>query len=261
MILNVNHVSCGYGRRVILSDVSFSVDEGHILCMLGPNGVGKTTLFKTVLGLLPIQSGEICIEGRSVGTLSVREIAQRVAYVPQYHTPPFPYTVREVVSTGRTAYISRFSSPGAHDMEIVDSVLDMLDVSYLADAVYTEISGGERQMILIARALAQEPKLMILDEPTSNLDFGNQIKVLEVIKRLSRQGLSIVMTTHYPNHAFICDADVLLLQREKDIQIGSSEQIVTEENIQSAYGICSRIVTVRDNKGAHVKACVPFADI
>lgn len=260
MMLEVKNLSCGYGQKQVLENVSFSADSGQILCLLGPNGVGKTTLFKAILGIIKLQSGRIWLDGRPQDKLSISEIARLVAYVPQYHTPPFPFSVREVVSTGRTAHIGRFSSPGKRDEAIVDQALEALHITDLADEIYTQISGGERQMVMIARALAQQPKIMVLDEPTSNLDFGNQIKVLEEIKRLAGQGLCIVMTTHFPNHAFICQATVLLLQRNREIRIGSSDEIITEQNIKDAYGVDSRITSVLDNRGNWVKDCVPLAN-
>lgn len=260
MILEVKDVTCGYGQTHVLENVSFSADSGEVLCMLGPNGVGKTTLFKTILGLLNPLSGKIFLDGQDRAALSVAEIARMVAYVPQHHTPPFPFLVKEVVAAGRTAHIGRFASPGKKDEAIVAEALEALRITHLADRVYTELSGGERQMVLIARALAQQPKIMILDEPTSNLDFGNQIKLLQEINRLGQQGLCIIMTTHFPDHAFLCHATVLLLQRGQSALLGNSEEIITEQNVWSAYGIHSRITEVTDNAGRTVRACVPLAD-
>ncbi|MEL7609362.1 MAG: ABC transporter ATP-binding protein [Bacillota bacterium] len=260
MILEVKDVACGYGQKVVLDHVSFSAKKSQVICILGPNGVGKTTVFKTIMGLLKPLSGQILLNGTDRTSMSVMEIARMIAYVPQHHTPPFPFLVREVVATGRTAHIGRFASPGKRDEAIVERVLDSMHLSHLSDRVYTELSGGERQMVLIARALAQEPQIMILDEPTSNLDFGNQIKVLQKINRLSHEGLCIIMTTHFPDHAFLCNAEVLLFQKEKQYMMGCNNEIITEKNVWDAYGIHSRITEVYDDSGQSVRTCVPLAN-
>ncbi len=161
--------------------------------------------------------------------------------------------------TGRTAHIGRFSSPGKDDEAIVEQVLSDLNILNLADKVYTQISGGERQMALLARALAQQPKVLILDEPTSNLDFGNQIKVLEEINRLCGQGLCIVMTTHVPDHALICSATVLLLRRNQPFLLGSGDSIITQTNIRDVYGIDAKIIEFTNSYGTIVKTCVPLS--
>lgn len=261
MLLELDRVSCGYQTKVISSNISLQVESGEILSLLGPNGVGKTTLFKTVLGFLKILDGEIRLDGESITHWSRGKLARAVAYVPQAHTPPFPFTVLDVVLMGRTAHLSVVSSPSKKDRHIADSVLDALHIRYLRNQIYTEISGGERQMVLIARALAQQPKILIMDEPTSNLDFGNQVKVLEQIQTLAKSGLGIFMTTHFPDHTFLCSTKVALMQRGAPFQVGDVDEIVTEQNLQSAYGVDVRIIKKNISKAVCLRSCVPVLNM
>jgi iron complex transport system ATP-binding protein len=250
--LEIKNVLCSYGAKKIVDGLSFDVESGDIVCLLGPNGVGKTTLFKTMLGFLKLRSGEINLDGRSLFALSQKERAIKIGYVPQSHTPPFPFSVLQVVLMGRTAHLGLYASPSKKDTEVAEMALEELGISFLRDRVYTEISGGERQMVLIARALVQEPEVLFMDEPTSNLDFGNQIRVLNQIRRLAASGLGIVMTTHFPDHAFLCSSKVVLMQRGYLYKYGTAEEIITEKNLRSAYGID---VCITDTTAG--KSCVP----
>ncbi|SFB61864.1 ABC transporter ATP-binding protein [Azotobacter beijerinckii] len=203
-MLEAHALACGYGCRTILDNLSFTLAAGELLCLLGPNGVGKTTLFKTLLGLLPPRAGEIRLDGKATRHWPRRQFARQVGYVPQAHTPPFPFLVEDVVAMGRTAHGSLFSGPSPHDREIAGQSLETLGIAALARTSYTEISGGERQLVLIARALAQEPRILVMDEPTSNLDYGNQLKVMAHVRRIADAGrMGIVLTTHHPNHALL----------------------------------------------------------
>ena len=167
--LEINNVSCGYHHGTVVKDISVGLTSGEILCVLGPNGVGKTTLFKTILGFLRPQGGEILLDGENVRTWPRRRLAMVIGYVPQAHTPAFPFRVLDVVLMGRTAHIGLAASPAKADVAVAETALDVLGVSFLRDRIYTEISGGERQMVLIARALAQQPRFLVMDEPTANL--------------------------------------------------------------------------------------------
>ncbi len=258
MILEVRNAVCGYGNKKIVESISLSVKSGEILCLLGPNGVGKTTFFKSLLGFLKLLGGEILLDGKDINGLPKRNMAKSVGYVPQAHTPPFPFTVLEVVTMGRTAHLRVFASPSAEDMRIAEEALATLGISFLRDRVYTEISGGERQMVLIARALTQQPEILIMDEPTSNLDFGNQIRVLEQINKLAKKGLGVILTSHFPNHVFLCSTKVALMQKNNVFTIGSADEVVTEANLKSAYGINVKITGISDANGNRVKACIPL---
>ncbi|MFP4417080.1 MAG: ABC transporter ATP-binding protein [Chitinivibrionales bacterium] len=255
--VELSNLCCGYGKKTVVKGVSLKVGAGESLCILGPNGVGKTTLFRTILGFLKAQEGTIHLEGKDIRYSSRKMIAQTIAYVPQAHTPPFPFSVMDIVLMGRTAHLGAFSSPAHHDREVAEYALEMLGILKLRDRSYTEISGGERQMVLIARAVAQQAKIMILDEPTSNLDFGNQVKVLCRISSLVKHGLSVIMTSHFPNHAFLCSDRVFLMKRGNAFEAGDVDEIVTEENLRDVYGVDVRIVEAPDGRGKMCKACVP----
>ncbi|AOY77792.1 ABC transporter ATP-binding protein [Clostridium formicaceticum] len=258
MRLEVRGAVCGYGTKKVVKNISLSIQSGEILCLLGPNGVGKTTLFKSILGFLKLLGGEILLNGKNIQNASKLQLAKAVGYVPQAHTPPFPFTVLDVVIMGRTAHLGMFASPSRTDKEIAEHALETLGISFLKDRIYTEISGGERQMVLIARALTQQPEILIMDEPTSNLDFGNQIRVLQQINRLSQKGLGVIMTSHFPNHVFLCSNKVALMQQNHVFMVGSVDEVVTEENLKSAYGIDVKITSMLDTKGNTVKTCVPL---
>lgn len=257
MKLELLDVSCGYGQKNILKNITFSIENGKVLCILGPNGVGKSTLFKTILGFLKLQHGSILLDGVSILNWSRRRLAKSIAYVPQAQAQPSPFSVLEVVTMGRTAHLRSFESPSKKDFEIAESSLERLEILFLKNRIFSELSGGERQMVLIARALTQQPQVLVMDEPTSNLDFGNQGRVLKQIKRLAQSGLCIVMTSHFPDHAYLCSAKVILLQKDKSYQIGVFDEVVTEENLRKAYEIDVKIIHTVDDKGTVIKACIP----
>lgn len=258
MELTLKHVTCGYGTTPILKDISLTLRQGEIVCILGPNGIGKTTVFRSVLGFLKLLEGEVLLDGVPRDRIRARDFAKCVGYVPQSHEPPFPYSVPDVVVMGRAAHLRPFEAPGLEEYRIVDQVLNMLEISYLREKTYTRISGGERQMVLIARALAQNSGLLVMDEPTANLDFGNQIHVLQSIKKLTASGLGVLMTTHNPDHAFLCCDRVILLTKDKQVLEGTVDEIVTEENLRKAYGVEVRITTTVTETGEKIRSCVPL---
>ncbi|WIV12638.1 ABC transporter ATP-binding protein [Proteiniborus sp. MB09-C3] len=259
MKLEVINATCGYHDKTIIENLSFSVKAGDILCILGPNGVGKTTLFKTILGFLKLKGGEILLDGQDIFKWSRKEFAKAIGYVPQAHIPPFPYKVRDVVVMGRTAHLGIFSSPSKKDFDIAEKIIESLGISYLKDSIYTEISGGERQLVLIARALVQEPKILIMDEPTSNLDFGNQVRVLKHIKKLAERNIGVIMTSHFPNHAFMVSTTVLAMGRGNKFKSGKPDEVVTEELLHKIYNIELQINTIMDEKNKEeLKVCVPI---
>ncbi|KUO78231.1 MAG: iron ABC transporter ATP-binding protein [Desulfosporosinus sp. BRH_c37] len=258
MILEVKAASFGYAKRTVLRNISFKVATGEFLCLLGPNGVGKTTLFKSILGFLDVRAGEVTLDGQNIKKWSKPRLAKAIGYVPQAHTPPFPYTVLDVILMGRMAHLGLFSSPSREDVKIAEESLEKLSISFLKNMTYTEISGGERQMVLIARAITQKPQLLILDEPTSNLDYGNQVRVLLQIRKLSDQGISILMTSHFPNHAFLCCPKVVLLNKN-GFEVGTTDDLITESNMKDTYGINVKIAKI-DDHGVDIKSCVPLTN-
>lgn len=257
MKLELKNVSCGYGTVSIIKNISIEVNSGEILCILGPNGVGKTTLFKTIFGFLKIQSGEISVDGKDIHNYSPKELAKLLGYVPQAHNPPFPFKVIDVVLMGRACHIGTFSTPSKRDIDIAIDALRSLDILHLKDKVYTEISGGEKQLVLIARTLAQQAKMLIMDEPTSNLDYGNQIKVLNHIKKLAQNGIGIIMTSHFPNQVFLCATKVAMLNKGRLVKIGNPNDVITKESLKEVYGVEAKIINNHVGNNKEVSYCVP----
>lgn len=224
--------------RPVVSGVSFRVAEGSLAVLLGPNGSGKTTLFKCIAGLWPPASGKVMFDGRDIMSMNHRERANMLALVPQDHTPPFPYSVFEAVLMGRAPHVGMYASPSPHDEDAAYNALVAVGVPHLADRCYTRISGGERQLVLIARALAQDAPLLLLDEPTSHLDFRNQHLVLETVQRVAAEkGLTVLMTLHDPNLTACFAHQVIMLKGGAIVADGEPSQVLTEGNLGQLYNI------------------------
>ena len=251
--VDARRLGFGYPGRAVGRDVCLGVRPGDVLCILGPNGSGKTTLFKTLLGLLPAQAGEIRIGGESIAGLPRAEIARRIAYVPQAHAAQFPYRVLDMVVMGRTAHLGLFAAPTQADRARARNALDALGIAALADTEYTRISGGQRQLALIARALAQDAPIIVMDEPTASLDFGNQVVVLSEVRRLAARGIAVVLSTHDPDHAFSVATRVALLDAGRIVAQGSAAEVLTRERLGAVYGIG---VAIEQVSGGQV-VCVP----
>jgi iron complex transport system ATP-binding protein len=252
-MLDVRSLAFGFPTRTIGRDATFSLAAGEVMCVLGPNGGGKTTLFRTILGLLASRGGEIVLDGKLLSSMSRSDIARRVGYVPQGHTAYFAYTVSEFVLMGRTAHLGAFSAPGRNDRGVAARALESLGIGQLADKPVTEVSGGERQLALIARALAQEPRLLVMDEPTASLDFGNQVRVLERVRGLAATGIGILFSSHDPDHAFLAAQRALLLGEGRVLEIGAPAQVIRSDTLQRLYGVTISIIRTED--GRH--ACLP----
>jgi iron complex transport system ATP-binding protein len=235
MTLAGRDLTIGYSDRVVGRGLDVALEQGEVLALLGPNGGGKTTLLKTLLGILRPQGGEVAIDGRSLGTISVRERARLIAYVPQVHLPTFAFTVESVVLMGRTAHGNLFSRPSANDRAVAARMLGQFGIAHLAPRPYTMISGGERQLVLLARALAQEPRFVVLDEPTASLDFGNQGKVMREIRALAAGGHGVLFTTHDPNHALRAADRAYLLRAGERIAEGAVGAVLTREQLEALY--------------------------
>lgn len=256
MIYEVKNISFKYdgSERVILDDVSLTLSEGEIMSILGPNGAGKTTLLNCLATLNEPDCGVIKLDGKDIRTLKVKEVASVVSYVPQNHTPAFAYTVMNFVLMGRAPKVGMFERPSDDDIKITMKVIEDVGLSHLADKPYTEISGGERQQATIARALVQEPKAILFDEPTAHLDYGNQIKTLRVIKSLAEKGYAIIITTHNPDHAIMLGGTVAILSKDGHLEVGPAESIITENKLKEVYDTDLKLVMMEDF-GRNI--CVP----
>ena len=203
LAVQVKNASFSYGKKQVFHDISFNVKKGEVFCIIGPNGCGKTTLLDCILGLLKINTGEILVGKVNIKKTKPQELAERVAYVPQTHERRFPYKVEDIVLMGRASKTKIFSSPNSEDKEIAKKAMEKVGILELADSPYTQISGGQCQLVMIARALAQESEIIIMDEPTAHLDFKNELILLETVVNLVRENnITVIMATHFPNHAY-----------------------------------------------------------
>lgn len=254
MSIEVKHLSFSYGNRQVLKDVSFSVGKGRLLSVLGPNGVGKSTLFRCILGLLHGFQGEITVDGAVVSSLGARELARKVAYIPQSNYPAFQYSVFDMVLMGTTAQSKGFSPPGPKQEVAALEALERLDIGHLAERSYTRLSGGERQLVLIARALAQQSTVLLMDEPTANLDYGNQIRVLTKVRALADQGYTIVQSTHNPEQSYLFSHQILAMKDGQVLSHGTPDEVMNEDLIRALYGIDAEVVPLRDGR---MRVCIP----
>ena len=254
-ILEIRHAEFSYNHgKKIFEDVNISLEEGDVLCILGPNGTGKSTLIKCLNGLLHLNNGEILYNNTDIYSMNNAELAKSIGYIPQTHQATFAFKVFDVVTLGRAPHLGLTDSPSENDFKIAQEAMESLGISHLKDKPYTQISGGERQLTLMARVLAQQPQILLLDEPTSHLDFGNQIRTLQVINQLASNGLSVIMTSHFPDHAFISSNQVAILNNGILMAKGTPEEVITRENMKQAYDIDVKIIDV----DMHRKAVIPL---
>jgi iron complex transport system ATP-binding protein len=253
MRLSATHLDIGYHGHVVGRDISLALGPGEVLCLLGPNGAGKTTLFRTLLGLQRPLGGSVEVDGRPLAGLRPLEIAQCMAYVPQAHVTEFSYSVLDVVLMGRTARLKAFASPGPADRRIALQRLDELGIAALAEADYTRISGGQRQLALIARALAQGAPILVLDEPTASLDFGNQTMVLERIRDLAAADYGVVLSTHDPDHALLVATCVAVIADGGLRAVGPPHDVVTGPMLSAIYRTDVRVEETASGR----RVCVP----
>jgi iron complex transport system ATP-binding protein len=251
--LAARDLAIGYTGKPVGRGISFEAGPGDVLCLLGPNGSGKTTLFRTLLGLIPLQGGDVALDGDPIGRLDRAEIARRAAYVPQAHVAPFAFSAEEIVVMGRTARLGAFAQPGAEDRQAARAALERLGIIELAAGDYTRLSGGQRQLVLIARALAQEAPVIVMDEPTASLDFGNQALVIGEIARLAAAGLTVILSTHDPDHAFAIGTGVLLLHQGRIAAQGSPDDVLTPPILSSVYGVPIAVEQVAGGRSV----CIP----
>ena len=254
MGIEVKNLSFSYGDRPVLQDISFSVGEGELLSILGPNGVGKSTLFRCILGLLSGYTGEVLVDGINARSFSAREAAKHIAYIPQSSHPMFHYSVFDIVLMGRTSGLGSFRSPGKADREKCLRALEKIGISHLAGRCFHRLSGGEQQLVLIARALAQDAPILMLDEPTANLDYGNQLRVLEQVRKLAAEGYTVIQTTHNPEQSYLFSDRILAIQNGRVLTQGKPAQVLTAENMEELYQVEVEVVRLYEDRA---RICVP----
>lgn len=254
MSIEIHEVTYSYRNLSVLKGVSFEITKSNLICVLGKNGAGKTTLFRTLLGSLKGYGGEIKVNGRELSTFSEKELAKEIAYIPQICNPIYNYTVLNMVLMGTTPSLDYFQSPGEAQVETSLEALKEVGIESLADRKIGQISGGERQMVLIARAIAQQAKILIMDEPCSSLDYGNGIKIMKLCKKLATSGYLIIQSTHNPEHVFLYADEVIVLQDGKISAMGNPSQVLVEELMCDLYGIDISLHSIKDTA---LKICVP----
>lgn len=258
-VLQARGLACGYGSRAVLQGLDLTFESGQTLCLLGPNGVGKTTLFKTLLGFLKPLAGTLTCDGEDITRWSRRRYGTMFGYIPQTHASAFNFTVSEMVLLGRTPALSGVSQHvTADDRRLAQEAMEALGIAHLAERDCSQLSGGEMQMVLCARALAQQPAFLVMDEPTSSLDLGNQVRVLEQVSALGERGLGVIMTTHDPNQAFLLDGEVLCVLPGAGFLGGSVREVLTRDTLSSLYGVPVGISETVSPGGVSYNSCVPF---
>lgn len=253
MTLTVSHLTFAYPKAPpVLEDVSFTVPAGDFLSVLGANGAGKSTLFRCLLGGLEGYTGAISLDGRDVRTFSRRELAARIAYIPQIHRPTFGYSVLDTALMGLTRELSPFRSPSAEQEKRAMEALEQVGVAHLARRNFATLSGGEQQLVLIARALCQRSDVLLMDEPTSSLDYGNQLRVLQRVSELAGQGYTVILSTHDPQHALRFSRRVLALRDGRVAAFGDTREVLTETLLRRLYGVDAALLDT-----AHGPVVVP----
>jgi iron complex transport system ATP-binding protein len=258
-VVEVRGAGFSYGQRSIFRALDLDVRRGEVLTVLGPNGCGKSTLLRCIGGVLTLEQGVVRIGGAELASLDPAARARKVGFLFQDHAPSFPFTVLDVAVMGRTPYLSIFGAPSSKDTELAIDALGQMGILHLKDRPYTDLSGGERQLVLLSRTLVQQPEIVLLDEPTSHLDFKNQVHCLRAVGRLAAQGVTMIMTTHDPNHAFLFPGRALLMSPGAPPAAGPAGEIVTGAALSAAYGIPIDVLTVPRRTGpGEYRFCTPW---
>jgi len=234
-VLELGYAYSGFGE--LFNGVSFTIKTGEIICILGPNGIGKTTLLNCIANLITPTKGKILINGRDMNKIQPRDIAKTIGYVPQTVIPSFDYEVLEYVVTGCAPRLGTFERPKEEHYSIARNAIEQMEISHLSHKAYTKISGGERQQVSIARAISQQPKIILMDEPTSHLDCGNQVKVLKIIKKMAQEGYGVVFTTHNPDQALLLKTKIAAFDKDGNFSFGTYKEVLNEGFLRSMYGI------------------------
>lgn len=254
MRMRIENLHFSYGNHEVLKGVSFGVEDRGFVSLLGPNGAGKSTLFRCMLGLLEPSAGSVHICGRDIRNMPPAELSYRVAYIPQSHTPVFNFSVFDMVLMGTTAQMPRFASPGKKQKALAEAALERMGISHLRNRGCSNISGGERQLALIARAIAQQAKILVMDEPSASLDYGNKLRVMETVKSLTQDDYTIIQSTHDPDQAYLYSDQILALYDGKILACGTPRDTVSSELISALYGVDVEVCRMhRDN----IRICIP----
>lgn len=241
MSIEIENLCFSYSSHEVLKGFSLTAARGEIVYVLGPNGAGKTTLFRCLMGHIKPSSGKVLINGRPTTAYSAQELAREVAYIPQSCIPSFNYSVRQIAAMGRTSHLALFSSPSERDYRITDAALEKLGIEQLADCGISEISGGERQLALIARALAQEAKILIMDEPTASLDYGNQLRVQSLMRSLAHEGMLVLMSSHNPQYALHFADRVIAISDGRSLACGRPAEVINSSLLSELYGVSVKV--------------------
>ena len=254
MRLRVEDLHFSYGNLEVLKGVSFGVESSGFVSLLGPNGAGKSTLFRCMLGLLEPASGSVHICGRNIQTMPAVELSHRVAYIPQSHHPVFNFSVFDMVLMGTTSQLSPFATPGKQQRQLAEAAMERVGIAHLRDRGCSNISGGERQLALIARGIAQQAKILVMDEPSASLDYGNKLRVMKMIKDLTHDGYTVIQSTHDPDQAFLYSDQILALYDGKILANGTPRDTISSDLICALYGVDVEVCSMhRDD----VRVCVP----
>lgn len=260
MILEIKNLTFSYDKHIVFKDLNFKLESPDVLSILGPNGIGKTTLIKCLLGIKKKTSGEILIDGKEIDGFNKKDFYSFVAYLKQGGKETSIYTVLDTVLLGLASQINPLLKPKDSDIEKVDNTLKELGIYHLRDKYVSKLSGGEAQMVFMARALVREPEILILDEPESNLDYRNQLLMLDTIDRLKSHGKLIIFNTHYPEHALRYSNKVLLLNNNYKFKFGNTSDIITKENIEETYRIKAAVGELKDGDTIY-KDIIPLSII
>lgn len=235
MVLSISDLNFNYGKKVILKDLNISLKQSQTLAILGPNGIGKSTLIRILLSLLPMQSGEVILNGENFKSLSLKERAKLIGYVPQNEKPNFAFSVLDMIMLGKNASIGLFKAPSKKDIEDARQAAILAGCEHLLEQKIDELSGGQMQLVLIARAIISKPKLLIMDEPTSFLDTTHQDEILSLISRLNHQGICVIFSSHYADHVFMISHQCLLLNGEQGYIYGDTKETLNEQNLYNLF--------------------------
>jgi iron complex transport system ATP-binding protein len=259
-LIEVRGASFAYvAGRPVFESLDLDVYPGEVLTVLGVNGCGKSTLLRCIGGALRLERGVVRLGGDDLAALSPLVRARRIGFLFQDHVASFPFTVLDVATMGRTPYLGHFGTPSAHDVALAEEALDTMGMLDLKARPYTHLSGGERQLVLLSRTLAQQPQVILLDEPTSHLDLANQVRCLDTIRRLARQGITMIVTTHDPNHALVFSGRVVLMKRGEPIVAGAATEVITETALSATYGTRIGVFTIARAAGSgELTFCSPW---